>query len=438
MLTAFSQLGPLIIEKMGQEFDYLALTFSGEQSDFCRFNHAKIRQLGRVEQNTLLIKGVKNEKSIKYATPLRGKEDLEQIFTELKLLSQQTDFMEKDPGLFLPKTAQKSSTIEPGEIASEPIIKTVLNLASSSDFVGFLASGRNDRAFLDSVGTVHEFSIPSFSLDWCLYLRGDIASKNSYGGFVFDEDTLAHKLREGHKTLEALKKERIALPKGTYRAYLAPEALQEILSLLAYQGFSEWEFRHKTSPLMALYDGRKSLHPSVSLHQDLSQTPIPPFNQEGVLRPQVLPLMEQGKFAGSLVSERTAKLCGIESNGADLGEVPEALTMGAGSLAADEILRSLDHGIYLQNLWYTNYSDHDHCKVTGMTRFACFLVENGEIKAPIKVMRFDESLYELLGEHLEQLSEQRELLLDSGTYQSRHLGAHLLPGALVQKFHLTL
>jgi len=65
-------------------------------------------------------------------------------------------------------------------------------------------------------------------------------------------------------------------------------------------------------------------------------------------------------------------------------------------------------------------------------------VENGEIQAPVSTMRFDDSVYSLLGSQLEALTEQRELLLSASTYGQRQTASMHLPGALVSRLTLTL
>ena len=54
--------------------------------------------------------------------------------------------------------------------------------------------------------------------------------------------------------------------------------------------------------------------------------------------------------------------------------------------------------------------------MTGMTRFATFWVENGKVVAPVNVLRFDDTLYRLLGSKLEALTAETELLLDGESY----------------------
>jgi predicted Zn-dependent protease len=73
-----------------------------------------------------------------------------------------------------------------------------------------------------------------------------------------------------------------------------------------------------------------------------------------------------------------------------------------------------------------------------MTRFACFWVEDGKVQAPVNVMRFDDSVYRMLGENLLGLTRERELLLDRGTYGGRSSRSVELPGALIEGLIFTL
>jgi hypothetical protein len=53
-------------------------------------------------------------------------------------------------------------------------------------------------------------------------------------------------------------------------------------------------------------------------------------------------------------------------------------------------------------------------------------------------MRFDDSIYSFLGEHLEALTRERQLRVSSSTYGERQTDSALLPGALSGKLTLTL
>ncbi|MEQ1724131.1 MAG: metallopeptidase TldD-related protein, partial [Pseudobdellovibrio sp.] len=77
-------------------------------------------------------------------------------------------------------------------------------------------------------------------------------------------------------------------------------------------------------------------------------------------------------------------------------------------------------------------------RITGMTRFACFWVENGEIIGPIQDLRFDDTLYNLFGSELINLTDHASTFVNTSTYQKRSLGGMKVPGVLLNKMNFTL
>jgi predicted Zn-dependent protease len=213
--------------------------------------------------------------------------------------------------------------------------------------------------------------------------------------------------------------------------------MEEIAAILCWGGFSGRALATKQSALVKLQDG-EALDPRVSISEDTAGGVAPAFQAEGFARPSRVPLIETGRLVGSLVSPRTAKEFGMAENGANGHEMPESLAMSGGTLPSAEALAALDTGLAVGNLHYLNYSDRPACRITGMTRFATFWVENGKIVAPVDVLRFDDTVYRLLGENLEDLTRETEFILDAGTYQSRQLASVRLPGALVKEMAFTL
>jgi predicted Zn-dependent protease len=118
--------------------------------------------------------------------------------------------------------------------------------------------------------------------------------------------------------------------------------------------------------------------------------------------------------------------------------VDSLISAAARALAAGDALAALDTGLAIGNLWYLNFSDRPACRMTGMTRFATFWVENGRIVAPVDVLRFDDTIYRMLGDNLEALTKEREMLLEANTYGERVLSSVTLPGALLSRLCFTL
>jgi predicted Zn-dependent protease len=146
-------------------------------------------------------------------------------------------------------------------------------------------------------------------------------------------------------------------------------------------------------------------------------------------------MIEAGRFKDALASPRSAKEYGVPANS---NEYPESLDLAAGDIPTDAVLQRLGTGVYVNRLWYLNYSDRPACRMTGMTRFATFWVQDGQVTAPLNVMRFDETIYRMLGENLLGLTAHRELLPSDSTYQARSTRSARLPGAMIDKFRFTL
>jgi predicted Zn-dependent protease len=174
------------------------------------------------------------------------------------------------------------------------------------------------------------------------------------------------------------------------------------------------------------------------MSEDIARGVAPAFQSDGFARPGDLPLIVDGALAGALVSPRTAREFDLATNGANGDESPEALSMTGGELPVRDAMSALDTGLAVGNLWYLNFSDRPACRMTGMTRFATFWVENGKIVAPVNVLRFDDTIYRMLGENLEALTRERELLLEENSYGARSLSSATLPGALLSAMSFTL
>ena len=112
--------------------------------------------------------------------------------------------------------------------------------------------------------------------------------------------------------------------------------------------------------------------------------------------------------------------------------------MNPGNLNQNNVVKAIDKGLYLSNIHYLNWSDNAGGRITGLTRYACFWVEGGEIVAPIETMRFDDSFYNFYGENLVEVEDKSSVNPEVETYGGRSLGATTCPGILVDSFKLTL
>lgn len=420
---------------------HCSLHIAAEDSTFIRFNQAKVRQVTQVCQAHATLGLAQGTRCAESTLSLTGdlRNDTALLRAAQTELSHDLPFLPEDPHLLRPDVVANTARDEAGTLpGASAVIDAVATHAQGLDLVGFLASGPVVRAYADSRGQRNWHRVDTFSFDWCLYHSTDKAVKALHAGQHWCRDAWASQLQQSAAQLQLLGLLPHTLKPGHYRAYFAPSAVSELLGTLAWGGFSQKEQAVGTSPLMRLLRGDAALHASVQLTEDTGRSIAPAFTPEGFTGPGQVPLVVNGRHAHSLCSPRSAREFGLPTNGALAGENPQALSLAPGTLPEADVLKALGTGLYISNLHYLNYSDRQHCRVTGMTRFACFWVENGELLAPLQVMRFDDDLLDLLGPRLIALTDRAELHQDTGTYGQRQLASITTPGVLVDGFQLTL
>ncbi|MGV8916962.1 MAG: TldD/PmbA family protein [Pseudomonas sp.] len=416
------------------------LGYNAEASEFIRFNHGKVRQAGQVQQAALNLKLIDDGRHADLHLTLSGDAEVDQarLAQALQQLRETLVLLPKDPYL-LPNTDgwHVSNIHNPPLPDTTRVLKQISQLSEGLDLVGFYAAGPLYRGFASSWGALGWHQANSFNFDWSLFHENGQAVKASYAGDKWDDAAFALRFQQATEQLEFLGRPLQTLAPGQYRAYLAPAAMDEIIGMLCWGGFSAEALASKSSPLQRLYGGDARFSPQVNLDEQVTGSLSPAFSPEGYPR-RDLSLINAGVAREQLVGSRSAAEYGLQANGAGWGESPSALAMAGGSLELKDILKQLGTGLYISNLWYLNFSDQPAARLTGMTRFATFWVENGEIQAPVNTMRFDDSAYSLLGSALEELTRERELILSASTYSQRQTASSQLPGALISRLTLTL
>jgi predicted Zn-dependent protease len=364
---------------------------------------------------------------------------------ERALLIGQLDLISDDPWLQCPTTATHSQRDDRGVLPDVGhLIRLVHEQAGTrlqQDFVGFCASGPVAHAFADSRGSRHWHRVENFFFDWCLYQRADKALKSACAGTHWDDAAFVAKLEEGAARLPLLARTPKPLSPGAYRAALSPAAMAQLVGTLGWSGFSLRARRHGTSSLMRLERGAAAFDARFHLDEAVAAGNSPAFTTEGFVRPARVALVEAGQCpaaGGSLNSPRSAAEFGVPTNGADETESPDALRLAGGDIPEADLLKALDTGLYISNLWYLNYSDRQACRMTGMTRYACFWVEGGQLVAPVNVMRFDDDILCRFGSGLIGLTDTPEVTPNNDTWGARRFGSVTTPAAVVEGFRLTL
>jgi predicted Zn-dependent protease len=415
--------------------------FSSEDSDFVRFNHNQVRQAGHVTQHELWIDLICGQRHAAGTLTLAAEfdDDRARVAALLADLREKCQGLPEDPHL-LYATEVRSTTRQGENRLPDPTaaVAEIQEAGQGRDLVGLYAAGGIRAGFANSLGQRNWFSTHNFNFDWSFYHAADKAVKTSYAGFDWDARQFARKVAWAREQLEVVAKPARTIQPGHYRIYLTPVALNDLTGLLGWGGFGLKAQRTRQTPLLKMIAGEARLSPTMTMLENTRDGVAPNFQEAGFLRPDQVPLIARGTLGDCLVSPRSAKEYGVPTNGASEGEAPQSFDVAAGAVPVDDVLHRLDTGVYVSNLWYLNYSDRNACRTTGMTRFATFWVQHGQVQGPLNVMRFDETLYRALGQNLAGLTAERELILDSDTYFGRSTRSSRMPGALIEDFTFTL
>lgn len=421
--------------------EILLANFAGEDTDFVRFNHGDVRQAGTVTQALVDLELIEGQRHVQASVQLTldGAMDRHRLDDVLRDLRSRVAVVNDDPFLLFNTEAQSSEVAGGDDIPdSHAAVGEIRQAAAGRDLVGIYTAGRIRQGFANSLGQRNWFESSTFNFDWTFYLRADKAAKNMYAGFEWDDDTFARKIEWSGQQLEALDREPLDLDPGGYRTYLAPAAVHEVIDLVAFGAFGVRDHRTLQTPLLHMVSEGATLAPGTRISEHTAGGVAPNFQEHGFLRPDEVIFVDDGKYRDTLVSPRSAREYDMATNGASTWEYPESLSISPGRLPASNAIEELGTGLYVGNLHYANYSDRPACRVTGLTRFATFWVEGGELVAPVNVLRFDDTLYRMLGDNLVDRTDEVEVIFDSSTYERRSTMSTRLPGALLEEMRFTL
>ena len=262
--------------------------------------------------------------------------------------------------------------------------------------------------------------------------------KGSFAGSDWDQVEYEKYVERSRNKLELMERKPVRVETGEYRTWFESAAVADFLGMFSWNGISEASLRQGCSGFGRMRHEDVRLSPKFSVVEDFAPGFCPKFNSNGEVSPEQLTLIKNGELKNTLVSSRSAKEYGLESNFAETGEYMRSPKMESGSLSHDRAVQELGTGLYLSNIHYLNWSDNPGGRITGLTRYACFWVEGGEIVAPIETMRFDDSFYRFFGDQLLEVEDKVSVNPEVETYGGRSLGAVTCPGILVDSFKLTL
>jgi len=307
----------------------------------------------------------------------------------------------------------------------------------SPDFTasGALSLDANLSAYGDSAGNFHfsHFDAVDFSVV-VTHKDGDTGYgavvSNNCEGLAANIDAAFKKAYD--KAVAAINP--IYADLGAYTVVLEPAAVANLL-MYALFGLNASGYQKGTS-FASDKLGEKLFGDNFTVRDDVNNpaTFQRYYDGEGYAR-QPLPLIEKGVLKNVLYCAKTAQKAGATPTGhafggnSGNGGYPLNVVMEGGDSSIEEMIAGVKRGILVTHFHYCNNVNPKTLQVTGLTRDGTFLIEDGKIVAPLKNMRFTQSLLDAFS-NIKALSKEQYPVGLFG-------GPALLPAALIEDFHFT-
>ncbi|HEY3163291.1 MAG TPA: TldD/PmbA family protein [Candidatus Limnocylindrales bacterium] len=210
----------------------------------------------------------------------------------------------------------------------------------------------------------------------------------------------------------------VSVDPGDWSVVLEEYAVVDLLSMLAYMGFSALAVQEERS---FFEPGKVIGSELVTIVDDGAEPGAMPmaFDYEGVAKQRVV-LVDRGVCRDIVYDAQTAARGGVQSTGHGLpapnsyGPFPLNMVLAAGSTSREALLGDMERGLLVTRFHYTNPVHPKLAIVTGMTRDGTFLVEDGKIVGPVRNLRFTQSYLAALAGTVAVGRERRTLKGDFG------------------------
>ena len=315
--------------------------------------------------------------------------------------------------------------------------KTVIGeaVAKNVDAAGFAKVGASFQAMATSTGL--------FAYDRETAARFSATARNKAGtwsGWSGASEFRFDRLDAGRIARRAIGKSAqdmapVDLDPGKYTVILEPAAVGELVqwllwSLDARQADEGRGFMSRKGGGNRL--GEKLFGETVTITSDPHDAAVPAmvYGEDGLPQRRTV-WVENGVVKNLCYSRYWARKMEREPLSS-----PGSLVMTGGTASIEDMIRGTKRGILVTRVWYTNIVDPQTLLLTGLTRDGNFLIENGQIVAPARNLRFNESLVAMLssiiaagpsershgGDIGEQAISVPPLMVDGFTFSSRSSG----------------
>jgi len=433
----------LVQDSPADQTEALLLT---EDSSLTRFAKSSVHQHVAEKNRTLILRVVKDKRIAVLTANQLNRSSLRDLLRKAISITEVQHPNEDFVSLPTPQSIPEINTFHENIKSLTPnrkvkVINDLFKMVRGKDLQasGSFSNGEVEVAVVNSMG-VEAYQRYS---DLVFHLIVENDGGSGYAGFVSRDPD---QLDIVSLAREAIQKASRGVPgqiePGEYEVILEPYAVSELLSFLGYLGFHALAVQEGRSFFCNEF-GKKLVDSRVTIYDDgLDAEGLQiPFDFEGVPKRRAI-FFEEGVVKEVTYDSFTGNREGKNSTGHGLiapnteGPIPINLFMQGGESSLEEMVRSVRKGIYVTRFHYTNVVEPMKTVLTGMTRDGTFLIEEGEIKRPIKNLRFTESVLRTLS-RVSAISKDRRTCSEGTVYSRRFITGVVAPAIKVDGFNFS-
>jgi len=433
----------VVQESPADQTEALLLT---EDSSLTRFAKSSVHQHVAEKNRTLILRVVKDKRIVVLTTNQLNRSSLRDLLRNAISITEVQHPNEDFVSLPTPQSIPEINTFHENIKSLTPnrkvkVINDLFKMVRGKDLQasGSFSNGEVEVAVVNSLG-VEAYQRYS---DLVFHLIVENDGGSGYAGFVSrdpDQLDIVSLVREAIQ--KASRGVLAQIEPGEYEVILEPYAVSELLSFLGYLGFHALAVQEGRSFFCNEF-GKKLVDSRVTIYDDgLDAEGLQiPFDFEGVPKRRAI-FFEEGVVKEVTYDSFTGGREGKDSTGHGLiapnseGPIPINLFMKGGESSLEEMVRSVRKGIYVTRFHYTNVVEPMKTVLTGMTRDGTFLIEEGEIKGPIKNLRFTESVLRALS-RVSAISKDRRTCSEGTVYSRRFITGVVAPAIKVDGFNFS-
>ncbi len=430
-----------LLLEITEKFPDLKLEFSfmNWKTDFFRFYHSQSNYNITKTASFINITLARDKRKLNFNIQNPTKEIILQKIKEnipiLEHIPQDTEFVDFDDD----KSEFKQEKII--DNTQEIQLKTKINILQkfaekakdyNFDIYGTFICNYIDWIFVNSNKVAKKFSQSPIMLDIkAVSNKNEVTVIEKFGSDDFSNFDMNHFLELFTQKINTATNEIVDIEPGVYPVILSPYATAEFAHYFLYNAFGQTLYT-KQSYLMDKLN-KKVFPELISFYDDPFNKKIitTPYNSDGRLLKK-LPIIEKGVFKNFLINKYFSEILNIEINGNELAN----LVMDTGNDTLDEMISSIENGLYISNIHYMNFINFKETSVTGLTRDGTFLIQNGKLSKVVNNLRFTLKLSDIFS-NVTMVENKNHSVPTSSNYSYFDIYSSLMPHIKTEKFHIS-